>query len=43
MADVLGVQGLDPAANTPGEFDKLIRVEIDRWRKLVKAAGIKID
>jgi tripartite-type tricarboxylate transporter receptor subunit TctC len=43
MIEVLATQGLDPAGTTPAQFDKLIREEIDRWRKLVKAAGIHID
>jgi tripartite-type tricarboxylate transporter receptor subunit TctC len=43
MIEVLATQGLDPAGTTPAQFDKLIREEIDRWRKLVKAAGIRID
>ena len=43
IVDLFGTQGLDPVGNTPAEFDKLIRVEIDKWTKLVKAAGIKVD
>ena len=43
MVKVLAAQGLDPAAGTPAEFDKLIRDEIGRWRTLVKSAGIRLD
>ena len=43
MVDVLNAQGLDPAGTTPAQFDKLIRSEIDRWTKLVKTAGIKVE
>ncbi len=43
MIEVLNAQGLDPAGGAPGQFDKLIRVEIDKWRKVVQAAGIKVD
>lgn len=43
MIDVLSAQGLDPAGSTPAQFDKLIRVEIDKWRKVVQAAGIKVE
>ncbi|MDB5811554.1 MAG: hypothetical protein JWN94_3676 [Betaproteobacteria bacterium] len=43
LVDVFGTQGLDPVGNTPGQFDKLIRTEIDKWSQLVKAAGIKVD
>ena len=42
-AEVLAAQGLDPAPGTPAEFEKLIRSEIAKWTKLVKAAGIKIE
>ena len=27
--------------NTPAEFGKFIRSEIEKWRKVIKAAGIK--
>ena len=43
LTEVFGTQGLDPAGNTPAQFDKLIREEIDKWTKLVKAAGIHVD
>jgi tripartite-type tricarboxylate transporter receptor subunit TctC len=41
MIEVLGAQGLDAAGGTPAQFDKLIREEIVKWRKLVQAAKIK--
>jgi tripartite-type tricarboxylate transporter receptor subunit TctC len=43
MVDLLSAQGLDPKADTPTDFDVLIRREIEKWRKLVVAAGIKLD
>jgi tripartite-type tricarboxylate transporter receptor subunit TctC len=43
MVDLLSAQGLDPTADTPTDFDVLIRREIEKWRKLVVAAGIKLD
>lgn len=43
MINVLSLQGLDAANSTPAAFDKLIRSEIDKWRKLVKAANIRVD
>jgi tripartite-type tricarboxylate transporter receptor subunit TctC len=43
MVDVLATQGLAPAPTTPAQFDRLIRTEIDKWRKLVHAAGIRIE
>ncbi len=36
-------QGLDPAGNTPEEFDAFIRSEIDKWSRVVKQTGIKPD
>ena len=35
--------GLEPVGNTPGEFDTFIRTEIDKWSKVVKASGAKLD
>jgi tripartite-type tricarboxylate transporter receptor subunit TctC len=43
MIAALGAQGLDPAGGAPAQFDKLIRTEIERWTKLVKAARIVVD
>jgi tripartite-type tricarboxylate transporter receptor subunit TctC len=35
--------GLEPVGNTPEEFDAFIKSEIEKWTKVVKAAGIKAD
>lgn len=35
--------GLDAAGGTPEAFEKLIRSEIPRWRKVAAAANIKVD
>lgn len=43
MTSALGAQGLDPAAGSPAEFDKLVRTEIDKWTKLVRAARIQVE
>ena len=43
MIQLLAGQGLDPAATTPREFDKLIRSEIWKWTQLVQAAGIRVE
>lgn len=37
----LAAQGLELVGNTPAEFDAFIRAEIDKWRAVLKAAGIK--
>ncbi len=33
--------GLKPAPNTPEEFAQFIRIELDRWAKVAKAANIR--
>ncbi|MBM3359018.1 MAG: tripartite tricarboxylate transporter substrate binding protein [Betaproteobacteria bacterium] len=35
--------GTQPVSNTPAQFSTLIRSEIERWTKVIKAAGIKAD
>ena len=36
--------GLEPAGgSTPAEFQAMIRSELERWRKVIKAAGITAD
>ncbi|HET6828610.1 MAG TPA: tripartite tricarboxylate transporter substrate binding protein [Ramlibacter sp.] len=39
----LGDQGADVAGGTPEQFGKLIRDEAERWGKVVKESGAKID
>ncbi len=41
LAQVLTNMGLQPASNTPDEFRALIKLEIEKWGKVIKAAGIK--
>jgi tripartite-type tricarboxylate transporter receptor subunit TctC len=36
-------QGGDPGGNTPEQFTALLREELVKWAKLVKAANIKLD
>lgn len=35
--------GLTPIGNTPAEFDAFIKVEMDKWAKVVKASGATLD
>jgi len=37
------VLGLDPVANTPEEFAAQIKVEIDKWGKVIRGANIKME
>ena len=36
-------QGADASSSTPAEFGQFIRSEIDKWRKVVQAAGLKAN
>lgn len=36
-------QGLEAGGNSPEDFGKYLRIEIDKWRKVVKDAGLKIE
>ena len=35
--------GMEPSGTTPEQFDAFIRSEIEKWRKVVKAAGIRAE
>ena len=41
MKDKLAAQGLDPVGNTPQQFAAVIKSEIVKWAKVVKASGAK--
>jgi tripartite-type tricarboxylate transporter receptor subunit TctC len=43
MAQRLASQGAEPRSSTPEELAKFMRVESERWRKVIKAAGIKLE
>lgn len=40
---ILAVEGSEPVGNSPAEFAAILRTEVARWMKVVKAAGIKAD
>ena len=43
MSKYLSEQGADPYTSTPAEYATLIRDEVDKWGKVVKATGAQID
>lgn len=43
VREKLQEQGFDVVASSPEAYAKLIRDEIDRWSKVVREAGIKVD
>ncbi|HEV7800038.1 MAG TPA: tripartite tricarboxylate transporter substrate binding protein [Burkholderiales bacterium] len=43
VAQRLSNQGADPAPGTPEELARYMRVDSDRWKKVIKSAGIKPD
>ena len=38
----LAADGSVPVGSTPDEYTKIIRDEVDKWRKVAKAAGLKL-
>jgi tripartite-type tricarboxylate transporter receptor subunit TctC len=43
VREKLTALGFNPIANTPAEFGARIKVEIDKWGKVVRAANLKIE
>lgn len=41
--DLLSSQGQEPASSTPAQFRAFVAMELERWTRVVKAAGIKAD
>jgi tripartite-type tricarboxylate transporter receptor subunit TctC len=39
----LAVQGMEPAAMSPEQFSALMREDYDKWGKLIREAGIKLE
>ena len=37
----MGAQGLDATPSTPHELGELVKTELAKWSKVIKAAGIK--
>jgi tripartite-type tricarboxylate transporter receptor subunit TctC len=43
MAQRMASQGAEPRSTTPAELAAYMRVEYARWKKVITAAGIKVD
>ena len=35
--------GAEPVGNTPEEFGAFIKAEIDKWGRVIKAAGLRAE
>jgi tripartite-type tricarboxylate transporter receptor subunit TctC len=43
VREALARQGLEAFGTSPGEFAKYIATEIEKWGRVVKASGAKVD
>jgi tripartite-type tricarboxylate transporter receptor subunit TctC len=43
LTDRMKQQGMEPVGSTPEQFDALVRSEMEKWAKVVKASGAKVD
>jgi len=43
LTDRMKQQGMEPIGSSPEQFDALIKSEIEKWSKVVKASGAKVD
>lgn len=39
----LGELGFEPVADTPAQFQALIKAEVEKWGKVIRAANIKVE
>ena len=43
VVERMAVAGFEPVGNSPAEFTAFITNEVDKWAKVVKAAGMRVD
>jgi tripartite-type tricarboxylate transporter receptor subunit TctC len=43
VKEQLATLGLDPVANTPEQFDAQLRLEVDKWSRIIKAVNIRMQ
>jgi tripartite-type tricarboxylate transporter receptor subunit TctC len=43
VRELLGKQGFDVVANTPGEFSRWIHSESQKWGRVIKSSGASVD
>jgi tripartite-type tricarboxylate transporter receptor subunit TctC len=41
VREQMATLGLDPVAGTPDEFDAQLRLEVDKWSRIIRAANIR--
>jgi tripartite-type tricarboxylate transporter receptor subunit TctC len=41
MKEQFASQGLEAVPTTPDEFSRVLRSDIEKWRKVIKAAGLQ--
>lgn len=43
VRDKITVQGAQPVGNTPAEFQKIVKEEIEKWTRIIREAKITLD
>ena len=43
VRELIIAQGIEPVSSTPAEFRTFVNAEIEKWARVVKAAGVKSD
>jgi len=43
VKEQLAGQGIDPLGNSPAQVSSLIKADLERWNKVIKETGLKVD